>query len=445
MNSFSLLLQVPVPHDLPLDLPLPEWLLVGILIVSFLVHILFVDMMVGGVIMTLWFEIKGLSNKDYDTLAHEIAKTVTVNKSMAVVLGVAPLLAINTLYTVYFYSANALTGLLWIMIIPLVTVAFLLTYAHKYSWEILSDNKPLHLLIIGVATLLFSFIPFIFLTNVNLMLFPEKWGVVRGFLSAMMLPNVLPRYIFFMMSTLAITSLFLFWYFGRSAYDFEAKFITLTRYQVRKRFYSLAFGTLALQVVLVGPIMITTLPAKGISTTLMVTLLGGVVLLSPVLYWLWKGITAREEQLLGKDFGKVLTMVLVVTLVMGGGRHLYRETALAPHKKLMAQQTAAYAELVKRAHEQAKTAQAATPSASGELSGETVFQQNCSACHAKAVKVVGPPMTEMVAIYKANPDGLKNWVKAPGKKRAGFPQMPAFAQLSDQQLSALADYILHIQ
>jgi cytochrome c len=135
----------PVPKDLPLPLPLPEWLLVAILVVSFLVHILFVNLMVGGSILTLWSQIKGLKNKEYDILAHEIATTITVNKSMAVVMGIAPLLSINVLYTLYFYSANALTGLMWIAVIPLVTVAFLLTYLHKYTWKLLENNKPVHI------------------------------------------------------------------------------------------------------------------------------------------------------------------------------------------------------------------------------------------------------------------------------------------------------------
>lgn len=39
---------IPVPKDIPLDLPLPEWLLVSLLIVSFLLHIIFVNLMVGG-------------------------------------------------------------------------------------------------------------------------------------------------------------------------------------------------------------------------------------------------------------------------------------------------------------------------------------------------------------------------------------------------------------
>ena len=128
-------ISTPLPKDIPLEFPLPEWLLVTLLVVSFLAHIVFINLMLGGSILTLWAQIKGLKNKDYDIYAHEIAKTITVNKSMAVVLGVAPLLSINTLYTVYFYSANALTGFAWIMIIPLVTIAFLLTYLHKYLYH----------------------------------------------------------------------------------------------------------------------------------------------------------------------------------------------------------------------------------------------------------------------------------------------------------------------
>lgn len=135
------LINVPVPRDIPLDMPLPEWLLVALLILSFLMHILFVNLMLGGTLLTFWAERKGKENKDYDTLAQEIAKTITVNKSIAVVLGVAPLLSINTLYTVYFYSANALTGKFWISLVPLITVIFLLLYWHKYSWKKYENRK----------------------------------------------------------------------------------------------------------------------------------------------------------------------------------------------------------------------------------------------------------------------------------------------------------------
>jgi cytochrome c len=77
------LLQIhtPVPKDIPLPLPLPEWLLVVFLVVSFLLHIIFIGMMVGGSIVTLWAEIKGLKEKKYDVFANEIAKTLLLIKA----------------------------------------------------------------------------------------------------------------------------------------------------------------------------------------------------------------------------------------------------------------------------------------------------------------------------------------------------------------------------
>jgi cytochrome c len=82
--------------------------------------------MIGSSVLTFWYEVRGRQNKDYDLLAREIAATITVNKSLAVVFGVAPLLSINVLYTLYFYSANAITGNIWISIVPWVAVSFLL-------------------------------------------------------------------------------------------------------------------------------------------------------------------------------------------------------------------------------------------------------------------------------------------------------------------------------
>ena len=236
----------PIPKDIPLELPLPEWLLVTLLIVSFLAHIIFINLMLGGSIITLWAQIKGLKNKEYDTFAHEVAKTITVNKSMAVVLGVAPLLCINTLYTIYFYSANALTGFAWILIIPLVTVAFLLTYLHKYTWDALAESRRVHIGIIATAVGIFLFIPLIFLTNVNLLMFPEKWGTVRGFLDALVLPNVFPRYFEFLGACITITGVFLVGYHKRLRYRVEELYTELTRNDLMKLGYNIAFVGLGL-------------------------------------------------------------------------------------------------------------------------------------------------------------------------------------------------------
>ena len=90
---------IPIPRDLDLLLPLGEYELKVILIVLFLLHIFFVNLMLGGSVLAVLFEIIGLSFPRYDKLAKKITETVTVNKSLAVVLGVGPLLCINLVYT----------------------------------------------------------------------------------------------------------------------------------------------------------------------------------------------------------------------------------------------------------------------------------------------------------------------------------------------------------
>jgi cytochrome c len=436
----------PVPKDIPLPLPLPEWLLVTILVISFLVHILFVNLMVGGSLLTLWSQIKGLKNKEYDILAHEIAATITVNKSIAVVMGIAPLLSINVLYTIYFYSANALTGLMWIAVIPLVTVAFLLTYLHKYTWKLLENNKAVHISILAVAVAIFLFIPFIFLTNINLMLFPEKWALAKGFFSAMTLPNVFPRYFHFIFASLSITGLFLHWYMGRKNYPFETIFPTFTRYELKKKGYSLALVASVIQF-LIGPLVLLTLPSKGLGWNLILIIFTGAAIALPAMWMVWKGIQG-DESTIDKDFKKVLVLMTITVLFMGSGRQVYRSNALEKHRELVKLKTEEFQKIKKQAIAKSKQAEAETNNAdlSGADKGKAVFNQYCAACHKVDAKLVGPPVLEMAKIYKGNIADLQQWIKKPGKKRPDYPQMPGFeSQLSQQQLDQLGEYILTIK
>lgn len=448
LTKLFVLLQgaTPVPKDIPLPLPLPEWLLVAILVVSFLVHILFVNLMVGGSLLTLWSQIKGLKNKEYDILAHEIAATITVNKSIAVVMGIAPLLSINVLYTVYFYSANSLTGLMWIAVIPLVTVAFLLTYLHKYTWKLLENNKAVHISILGVAVVIFLFIPFIFLTNINLMLFPEKWALIKGFFSAMTLPNVFPRYFHFIFASLSITGLFLHWYMGRKNYPFETIFPSFTRYELKKKGYSLALVASVIQF-LIGPLVLLTLPSKGLGWNLILVIFTGAAIAVPAMWMMWKGIQG-DEKTIDKDFKKVLVLMTITVLFMGSGRQVYRSNALAKHRELVKLKTEEFQKIKKEAI--AKSKKAETEAGTADLSdadkGKAVFNQYCAACHKVDAKLVGPPVLEMAKIYKDNLADLQKWIKQPGKKRPDYPQMPGFeSQLNQEQLDQLGQYILTIK
>ena len=434
----SLLTQIPVPKDIPLPLPMAEWILVVVLILSFLLHILFINLMVGGSILTFWYEVRGLKNKDYDTLAREIAGTITVNKSLAVVLGVAPLLSINVLYTVYFYSANALTGNMWISIVPWVTVAFLVLYLHKYSWDRLKDNKTLHIGILGIGVVSFLMIPFIFLTNINLMLFPEKWGVVKGFTDALTLPNVFPRYLHFLTASMAISGFFLAWWFGRKSFKLVDNYESITKTDIKKQMLNLALIATGMQFIF-GPLLLITLPSQGVTWGLLGVISGGVTVATIVIYQLWKLINEKKE-IISRRFYVVVVLFFILVSFMGTGRHLYRENALTTHRQMMAERTAAHWEAVEKARNNELVPADETQTLLSP--GEQLYETNCSVCHAAAQRLVGPPLTEIVPIYENNLEALKQWIKEPGRKRMDYPPMAGFPNLNDQQLTNISNYLL---
>lgn len=430
------MLTVPVPRDINLPMPLPHGVLVVLLVFSFLLHILFVNLMLGATLLTLWYQLRGLWNKKYDELAKQITATITVNKSLAVVLGVAPLLTINVLYTIYFYSANALTGLMWIAIIPWVSIVFLFLYAHKYTWVRLENNKALHISLLVIPVLSFLFIPLIFLTNINLMLFPEKWDSIHGFLSALQLPNVFSRYFHFITASLAVTGLFLVWYTGKRKNAAENAPSQLTQNELVRNFYNITF-TATLAQFIFGPVVFLTLPAKGIDWNVFWVIAAGVSVAIASLVVLWKEI---NDNVPGRRFYLVSILLLAVVGFMGTGRHLFRANALKTHQQMVVERTSAHAALVEEAKK--NTYVTAEDSNTTKPDGAVLFENNCSVCHHAVNRLVGPPMNEVVDIYSNDPEKLKAWIVKPGRKRMDYPAMIGFPQLSDEELNLLADYIL---
>ncbi len=425
---------IPIPYDIALPLPIDRLFLEVLLVGLFLFHILFVNLLIGGSTLTLVYELLGLKRPEYDKLAREIGKTITVNKSLAVVLGVGPLLAINVLYTMHFYTANALTGLAWISIVPLVSIAFLITYLHKYTWDRLADNKGLHIAIGAMGTALFWFIPLIFLANINLMLFPESWAEVRGFLATLALPNVLPRYLHFLLASFAISGLAAAAWFGRKDFPVERLLPGFDRPGLRRKFYSLTVGATLLQTV-IGSLVYFTLPVKGVGLFMTLVILLGITAAVACMVMLWIEILSPKERI-GRFFAPIFLLLALTVSCMAYGRHLYREGSVADHRSAMEAATAHF-RFVSQAAAAGQIVQ--TPAGSA---GEEVFRKTCASCHAIDRQLVGPSVREIASLYAGNPAGIVKWTKAPGKKRAGMPPMPAFGYLPPERLEAVARYLL---
>jgi len=202
---------------------------------------------------------------------------------------------------------------------------------------------------------------------------------------------------------------------------------------------AIVFGATGLQLV-AGPLVLLTLPPHGLSWLMVGNITIGVSLALIALALLW-----REMRSPGPLSARYWTVVGVLGCAVGFmllGRHLYREEAIAPHRAMVAAHTAAF-------HAAAVGAEmrlaAGTPRLSGVEAtappGERVFRAVCMACHARDERRVGPPLTEIVDLYAGNPDGLIAWVRAPGKRRPDYPEMPPIT-MQEGQYREVAEYIL---
>jgi cytochrome c len=124
------------------------------------------------------------------------------------------------------------------------------------------------------------------------------------------------------------------------------------------------------------------------------------------------------------------------------GRHVYREHAIAPHRAMVAAHTAAFQAAALGAEMRLAAGAPRIGGAEAKAApGERVFRAVCMACHARDERRVGPPLTEIVGLYAGNPEGLIAWVRAPGKRRPDYPEMPPIT-MQDIQYRDVARYIL---
>lgn len=82
--------------------------------------------------------------------------------------------------------------------------------------------------------------------------------------------------------------------------------------------------------------------------------------------------------------------------------------------------------------------------------GEKLFNDNgCMVCHQLNTKMVGPSLRDISAAYAGNKEGLTAFLRGngdaivdPGQEALMEPQIPITQAMSDEELSAVVDYIL---
>lgn len=197
----------------PLIIPQPDTIPVSwgwfqfLLLVTFPLHLLAMNAMLGGLAIGIVQHIRGGTVQKQ--LAHRIAIALPLVIAFVVNFGVAPLLFVQVLYGQFLYSSSVLMGVFWILIVPILIIAYYGAYFYDFRFTQLGSAGP------WVAVLAFSLlvvIGFFFSNNMLLMATPENFGGYFSHKSGTLLsfgqPSFWPRFLHMFFGALAIGGLF---------------------------------------------------------------------------------------------------------------------------------------------------------------------------------------------------------------------------------------------
>lgn len=199
---------VPLPDPLPQ--PAPPLLVAALLHLTFLLHVLAMNLVLGGSLLSLHWR---FSRRTDDAVARRRAVDIFEHAlptalAATVTLGVAPLLFVQVLHGRLFFTSSILMGWLWLGLVPLVIAA----YYGAYGLASGRGSSRWRSALAAAVALLVSAVAFLQVTNATRTLRIASFVEVfrrdpRGFTANLDDPSFWPRYLHLVLGAVAVAAL----------------------------------------------------------------------------------------------------------------------------------------------------------------------------------------------------------------------------------------------
>jgi len=237
------------------------FLILGVL--TFALHIAAVQVMLGAATLAL----RGAFSADlkWRRLAGDMLTTAKIAVSVAIVIGVAPLLFVQVIYDPFWYTSNVLSAWWVIGFVVLLIGGYIAMYAFYWkNHDIVADGgKGGFWMVLSIALLLA--VGFIVHSLTNQMLFPEQWmpwyapqGQIEAGGRSLHYWH-LPRFLFFIALSAPVVGAWLYGYrrYLQGAQEDDAAYLAFVR-RLAQQLMVVGGGVS----VLIGAVWMLTLPEK---------------------------------------------------------------------------------------------------------------------------------------------------------------------------------------
>jgi len=412
--------------DLLIQKPLSDALLHDLLFIAFVLHMLFVLFTLGTAMLALYLFLETwrggkLHESRWDK---EVLKTFTVHKSLAVVLGVAPLLLIQVSLTVPFFTGVTLFVPYWMLIILLLIISFVLfdSLAHRVN------IRPFVFLFLGIIALVaLLIVPAIFVLVLVTAENPDRWVDIlkNGYhLDGALTIHWLFRYLHILGAALVAGGTFHFFFTAKGDPDKKTKMLHWIVAGILEQF-------------VLGVLVFATLPRKPDYDIVIVMTVG----IASAAFLLWSVFEALNKHSSLKA-GLAYPLVILIVVPMLLTRQMIQDKSLIP----LTRELEANAEVYKQTI--SSYSQSALNNYQNDLNtiydnGKTIFEKSCTFCHgqnadgkgAEAVNLLVPP--EAIASVRADRDYIYTILI----KGVNGTAMPYFGYYEKGKLNLLIDFL----
>ncbi|WP_031480565.1 hypothetical protein [Maridesulfovibrio frigidus] len=192
---------IPAIHTIAVE---PIWP-ITLLIVTFAIHLLLMNIALGGTVIVAWHSLSGGSK-----ISRDLSGKLPTILALVINAGVPPLLFVKAVYAQFNYTSSVLMAVFWLAAIFALLIGYYALYYHYYRYDSLKDGGRKGLIFMVLCILLY--VGFMLSNNMTLMLRPDHWAEYfqnpNGLVLNLNDSALIPRYLHFMVSALAVGGLF---------------------------------------------------------------------------------------------------------------------------------------------------------------------------------------------------------------------------------------------